>query len=201
MQRIIDSAPENETSLVANAGKSFQPQQIVLAHANLPTITHCYSQLIDIIQSRNLQTVTLNDSSHSTPITPVRLLDKTRRCGYAIDYQENELGTTCVAVPVRNLHRRIVAAISVSASSVHMTPERIDELVQPLTPTAVFVRRERARLRLTPCGTRSSRDPPAVDGKHDTVHVGGRMGRQDHRSPAMSDPPPQRPAGIRAEVC
>jgi hypothetical protein len=75
MQRIIDSAPENETSLVANAGKSFQPQQIVLAHANLPTITHCYSQLIDIIQSRNLQTVTLNDSSHSTPITPVRLLD------------------------------------------------------------------------------------------------------------------------------
>src|SRR3984893_2548787 len=29
-----DSVPENETSLVANAGKSFQPQQIVLIHAN-----------------------------------------------------------------------------------------------------------------------------------------------------------------------
>jgi len=56
-----DSRPENETSLVANAGKSFQPQQIVLVHANLPTVTHCYPQLIDIIQSRNLQTVTLND--------------------------------------------------------------------------------------------------------------------------------------------
>src|SRR6202158_529318 len=56
-----DSRPENETSLVANAAKSFQPQQIVIAHANLPTITHCYPQLIDIIQSRNLQTVTLND--------------------------------------------------------------------------------------------------------------------------------------------
>jgi hypothetical protein len=56
-----DSVPENETSLVANAGKSFQPQRIVLIHANLPTVTHCYSQLIDLIQSRNLQTVTLND--------------------------------------------------------------------------------------------------------------------------------------------
>jgi peptidoglycan/xylan/chitin deacetylase (PgdA/CDA1 family) len=56
-----DSLPENETSLIANAGRSFQPQQIVLAHANLPTITHCYGQLIDIINSRNLQTVTLND--------------------------------------------------------------------------------------------------------------------------------------------
>lgn len=56
-----DSAPENESALIANATKSFQPQQIVLSHANLPTITHCYSQLTGIIQSRNLQTVTLND--------------------------------------------------------------------------------------------------------------------------------------------
>ena len=54
-------APENENSLVGNAGKSFQPQQIVITHANLPTITHCYAQLLDIIHSRNLQTVTLND--------------------------------------------------------------------------------------------------------------------------------------------
>ena len=58
---IGDLRPENETSLLANAGKSFQPQQIVLAHANLPTITHVYPQLLDIIHSRNLQTVTLND--------------------------------------------------------------------------------------------------------------------------------------------
>ena len=58
---IGDSLPENETSLIADAGNSFEPQQVVLAHANLPTITHCYAQLLDIIQSRNLQTVTLND--------------------------------------------------------------------------------------------------------------------------------------------
>ena len=58
---IGDSRPENETNLIANAAKSFQPQQIILAHANLPTITHCYPQLLDLIHSRNLQTVTLND--------------------------------------------------------------------------------------------------------------------------------------------
>ena len=58
---IGDSAPESEASLVANASKSFRPQQIVLSHANLPTITHCYDQLIGLIQSRNLRTVTLND--------------------------------------------------------------------------------------------------------------------------------------------
>ena len=56
-----DSVRENEASLIADAGKSFQPQQIVLAHANLPTITHCYGQLLDLINNRGLQTVTLND--------------------------------------------------------------------------------------------------------------------------------------------
>jgi peptidoglycan/xylan/chitin deacetylase (PgdA/CDA1 family) len=57
-----DSAPENETSLVARATKSFQPGQIVLMHANLPPITHCYGQLLDLIHSRNLQTVTLKEA-------------------------------------------------------------------------------------------------------------------------------------------
>jgi hypothetical protein len=33
----------------------------VLAHANLPTITNCFDQLNQLIASRNLHTVTLND--------------------------------------------------------------------------------------------------------------------------------------------
>jgi peptidoglycan-N-acetylglucosamine deacetylase len=56
-----DSRPENETSLIANAARAFQPQQIVLIHANLPPVTHCYAQLLDLISSRGLQTVTLNE--------------------------------------------------------------------------------------------------------------------------------------------
>lgn len=58
---IGDSRPENETQLVSFASRNFNPQQIVLGHANLAPITHTYSQLVDIIQSRGLQTVTLND--------------------------------------------------------------------------------------------------------------------------------------------
>jgi peptidoglycan/xylan/chitin deacetylase (PgdA/CDA1 family) len=56
-----DSLPESEASLIAAATRSFTPQQIVLAHANLPTITHCFEQLSQLIASRNLQTVTLNE--------------------------------------------------------------------------------------------------------------------------------------------
>jgi peptidoglycan-N-acetylglucosamine deacetylase len=33
----------------------------VLAHANLPPLTHCYGHLVDLIPYGNLQTVTLND--------------------------------------------------------------------------------------------------------------------------------------------
>jgi peptidoglycan-N-acetylglucosamine deacetylase len=58
---IGDSLPETEGNLIACAQKSFTPQQIILAHANLPTVTHCYSQLNDLITSRNLQPVTLAD--------------------------------------------------------------------------------------------------------------------------------------------
>ncbi len=56
-----DDVPVSDAGLIAAAQKSLQPQQIVLGHANLPTITHCFPQLLDIIRNRNLQTVTLND--------------------------------------------------------------------------------------------------------------------------------------------
>lgn len=56
-----DSLPETPENLVATAARSFAPQQIVLAHANLPTITNCFDRLSGLITSRGLQTVTLND--------------------------------------------------------------------------------------------------------------------------------------------
>src|SRR6476620_4286455 len=58
---IGDSLPESEANLVASATRSFSPQQIVLAHATRPTITHCYNQPRGLIADRNLQTVTLTD--------------------------------------------------------------------------------------------------------------------------------------------
>ena len=43
------------------AARSFVGQQIVLVHANLPTVTRCFDQLEGLISSRGLATVTLND--------------------------------------------------------------------------------------------------------------------------------------------
>lgn len=58
---IGDSLPINEAAMIANAQNQFQAQQIVLAHANLPPISHVLPQLAGIIAGRGLQTVTLND--------------------------------------------------------------------------------------------------------------------------------------------
>jgi peptidoglycan/xylan/chitin deacetylase (PgdA/CDA1 family) len=58
---IGDSKPVDEQQLIGFAQQSFQPQQIVLGHANLPPVTHTYAQLLDIINQRGLQTVTLAD--------------------------------------------------------------------------------------------------------------------------------------------
>jgi peptidoglycan/xylan/chitin deacetylase (PgdA/CDA1 family) len=56
-----DSRPIDQTAMIANAEKSFQAQQIVLVHANLPPISNILPQLADIIARHGLQTVTLND--------------------------------------------------------------------------------------------------------------------------------------------
>jgi peptidoglycan/xylan/chitin deacetylase (PgdA/CDA1 family) len=58
---IGDSRPIDETTMLANARGCLRAQQIVLAHANLPPISHVLPQLADIIAAHGLQTVTLND--------------------------------------------------------------------------------------------------------------------------------------------
>jgi len=56
-----DSALVSEDQIVKMAYQFFTGQNIVIGHLNHPPITHVYGQLIDIIRSRRLRTVTLND--------------------------------------------------------------------------------------------------------------------------------------------
>jgi IclR family acetate operon transcriptional repressor len=57
------------------------------------------------------------------------VLGHAREDGYALDDQENELGITCVAIAIPDLLGKVAAAVSISAPSVYMTPERIESLV------------------------------------------------------------------------
>ncbi|MGX9789010.1 polysaccharide deacetylase family protein [Mycobacterium sp. MMS18-G62] len=51
--------PEDEILKMAN--KYFNPQAIVIGHLNHLPVTHVYGQLVDLIRSRQLRTVTLDD--------------------------------------------------------------------------------------------------------------------------------------------
>jgi len=58
---IGDSRRITADQMVGYAQQSFTAQQVVLMHANLPPVTTRFPQLLGIISSRDLQTVTLND--------------------------------------------------------------------------------------------------------------------------------------------
>lgn len=59
--QVGDNLPTTERDLGAGIARALRPGSIVLAHANLPTITRCYDRLLSLIAERDLQPVTLAD--------------------------------------------------------------------------------------------------------------------------------------------
>jgi peptidoglycan/xylan/chitin deacetylase (PgdA/CDA1 family) len=66
-----DSRVLTADELLAAARQWFFPQTIVVGHANHPTVTTVYDELLDLIAERDLQTVTLADV-WSTPAQRLR---------------------------------------------------------------------------------------------------------------------------------
>lgn len=62
-------------------------------------------------------------------------LAETRKLGFAMDIEENELGICCVAAPILDNKRRAVAACSVSGPNIRMTPDRLRELTPVVVET------------------------------------------------------------------
>jgi len=61
-----DSSRLTEDQLLANARQWLLARHVVIGHANLPTVTHVYGQIVDILRSRSLQTATLDDVFYGT---------------------------------------------------------------------------------------------------------------------------------------
>jgi IclR family KDG regulon transcriptional repressor len=61
-------------------------------------------------------------------------LEHVRRQGYAVDNQENEPGICCIAVPIRDHTKRVVAAISLSATVTKIKDDKdfFEKVVQKL---------------------------------------------------------------------
>lgn len=58
-----------------------------------------------------------------------RELDKVHDQGFALDREECEEETCCIAVPIHNARGRVEAALSISAPAVRLTSRRMEELI------------------------------------------------------------------------
>jgi DNA-binding IclR family transcriptional regulator len=78
-------------------------------------------------------------------ITEPRVLKKEikriRERGYAIDNEENEPGVCCVAAPILDSSRHVIASVSISGPSVRITGERIPTLADMVIETSQQISR------------------------------------------------------------
>lgn len=95
------------------------------------------SETVSIIDKYGLPTLTEHTITERS--TFLKSLEDTRAHGYAIDVEENQLGISCVAAPIWDNNRRVIAACSVSGPSVRITPDRMRELVPLVTRTGLQI--------------------------------------------------------------
>jgi DNA-binding IclR family transcriptional regulator len=75
-------------------------------------------------------------------------LQKTRRRGFAIDDQENELGGRCVAAPIFDYRGSSVAAVSISVPVQRFPKDMIEAYGQWVKETAGEISRKLGAARL-----------------------------------------------------
>ena len=92
--------------------------KLLLAH--LPALE------VDAILSQPLDSYTNN--TITSPNELRRQLEIIRNQGYAVDYEEYELGICAIAAPICNSRGAVIAAIGGPSPTSRMTPERISEI-------------------------------------------------------------------------
>jgi len=66
-------------------------------------------------------------------------LDRIVNVGYAVDNEEYVLGVACVAVPVRNRHGDVIAAIAVQGATARLPLMRAIEFIPQLQAAATEI--------------------------------------------------------------
>jgi len=63
-------------------------------------------------------------------------IERIRARGYSTDEEEYSAGLTCIAVPLRNYRKQIVAAISISGATIRMTESKLNDIQKELKTVA-----------------------------------------------------------------
>jgi DNA-binding IclR family transcriptional regulator len=87
-------------------------------------------KLDEFIEVKGLEKLTPNTLSTKEEL--IKEFDMIRRCGYAIDNEECELGIRCVTVPIYDFTDSIVAALSVFDLPENLPQTRIEKEIIPV---------------------------------------------------------------------
>lgn len=68
-----------------------------------------------------------------------RQLKDIKQSGYSIDDEEIEIGLRCIAAPIFNHRKEVIAALSISGPTMRVTEERIPELAELAKETAAKI--------------------------------------------------------------
>ena len=93
---------------------------------------------VDIL-SRPLEAYTKNTVTSPDEIR--KQLEVIRNQGYAVDYEEYELGVCAIAAPICNSRGNVFAAIGSPSPTSRMTPERIAEIAKSYKKVALEISR------------------------------------------------------------
>ena len=88
----------------------------------------------EIVRQKRLPRFTNNTIIHFEQLMKEIQLIKKR--GYAIDNEENEPGIRCIAAPIFDVNKQVMASISISGPSVRIPHSRIAELSSMVTETS-----------------------------------------------------------------
>ncbi len=136
---VVDG-PDNILKIMQRIGK--RAPMHATGVGKLLLLNYSHSQIKELIREKGLPALTPNTLTTQDALEAE--LEKIRRQGYALDDEECELGSRCVAAPVRDYSGRIVAAISVSCPIPRMSMERIRMITPMMVEIAGRVSRELA---------------------------------------------------------
>lgn len=90
-----------------------------------------------------------NDNTIASPRKLREELAKVVRLGYAVDDEEDELGSRCIGAPVREVSGKVIAALSVAGTCAEINAGNIDQLVPSTIRAAAQLSAALAELNLT----------------------------------------------------
>jgi DNA-binding IclR family transcriptional regulator len=82
-------------------------------------------EAMDIIEQKGLPKHTENTITDKEVF--MNKLVEIKKQGYGLEFEENEVGITCIAAPIFNYRGDIVAAVSISGASIRMNEDRLEE--------------------------------------------------------------------------